>query len=187
MVALALSACESADSAPSSSVRYQPPTLPQLQARMQLVHPVPLDAGQLEAWLPEKLAGFELREREVTPLALGPVRELSARLVGVNAEGHYLALQLRDLAADSSTYLALFRRYLEEAPPETNLPATWLADNRGFGWIWQDPHSSLSYLEAGLWDRFHLRMRSNAPEAQALFRQMVQQLDLQALGLSNEP
>lgn len=99
-----------------------------------------------------------------------PVTE--GKLVGVNKDG-YVAMVITDYAADSSAFLNLYRRYLWESPAEPSPGLDWVKEYGGFAWIWKEDGSDIQYLEAGILDRFHLRVRSNLPDSDSLLQEVA--------------
>ena len=166
---LTLLACESV---PSAS---PPEGLPDLRERFAQGQPVP--ANRLETWL-EGLCppGMVLREAWAREVNLEGVRLCEGQMVATSEQG-YLAVIASDLAADSSAYLHLYRRYLAEAPAEPDPQLSWARHNGGFAWIWRETGTDIHYLEAGMHDRLHLRVRSNLPGAPALIRQVAANAD----------
>lgn len=126
---------------------------------------MPIEASVLEAWmLREVPSGYEVREVKASSVVIDGIPITEGRLVCTNEEG-YLTFLLTDYIQDSLSYLQLYHRYLEEAPVEPPVSLSWVADYGGFGWMWSETGTDIQYLEAGIFDRFHLRIRSNQPAA----------------------
>ncbi len=117
-----------------------------------------------------------LREAWARQLDIEGFQWCEGQMVATTGQG-YLAVIASDLAADSGAYLHLYQRYLAEAPAESDPELDWVMQAGGFAWIWQEAGSDIHYLEAGLHDRLHLRVRSNLPNAPALIKEVAARAD----------
>lgn len=159
-----LSCDDVSDQSPASA----PESIAHLSRRLAGNHEMPVEASVLESWmLGEVPAGYDVQEMKASSVVIDGIPITEGRLVCTNQDG-YLTLLVTDYIQDSLSYLQLYRRYLDEAPAEPPVSLSWTAEYGGFGWMWSEPGTDIQYLEAGILDRFHLRIRSNQVSANAL-------------------
>lgn len=158
-------ACESVS---GHFVESAPTSLRDLSRRLATNHGMPVEASKLENWMLREIpAGYDVQEIKASSVVIAGVPITEGRLVCTNQEG-YLTFLVTDYIQDSLSYLQLYRRYLDEAPAESPASLRWTGEYGGFGWVWSEPGTDIHYLEAGILDRFHLRIRSNQPSANTL-------------------
>ncbi len=162
VVAVALLRCGSPTPPPAL---VAPQSVQQLTSRLSSDLPPSLSEETLLAMIPTAMRGFEIKERKVRKMTIDGRDILEAQLVGVQPGGKYMACLLTDYGADSLSYLYLYRRYLQESPAESFAGSRWAQTWGGFAWYWSESGSEIYYLEAGLLDRYHLRLRSNVPDS----------------------
>ncbi len=165
-MALLVSAClpEGGDERFSS-----PTSLAELNARLSRQHGNPISPEKIESFLSSIVPHtFHLKEQSSSTLYMGGKPVSRARIVATNEEG-YLAVVVHDYVADSISYLRLYQRYLQDSPPEPPASLAWAGDYGGFAWIWQEAGTDIHYLEAGLFDRYHVQVRSNLTDAASVF------------------
>lgn len=127
----------------------------------------PMSEAQLESWLRDQTpAGSTIQELHVSSVIMGHIPITEGRIVWKENNG-YVALLVTDYAADSSSYFTLFQRYLQASPPVPDPLLSWAGDYAGFAWTWQESRTPIYYLEAGLFDRLHVRWRSNFPQEES--------------------
>lgn len=121
--------------------------------------------------LREVPVGYEVQEIKASSVVIDGIPITEGRLVCTNQDG-YLTFLVTDYIQDSLSYIQLYRRYLDEAPVEPSASLSWTAAYGGFGWMWSEPGTDIHYLEAGILDRFHVRIRSNSVSANSLLSRM---------------
>lgn len=150
------------------SVESVPRSLTHLSQRLAVHRGMPVEASVLESWmLREVPSGYDVQEIKASSVVIDGIPITEGRLVCTNQEG-YLTFLVTDYIQDSLSYLQLYRRYLDEAPAEPSASLSWTATYGGFGWMWSEPGTDIQYLEAGIFDRFHVRIRSNQASANSL-------------------
>jgi len=162
----------SCDSVIDTAAVPAPKSMGDLSRRLAGRQGIPVEAAALESWMiAEVPPGYEIQEIKASSVIIGGIPITEGRLVCTNQNG-YLTLLLTDYIQDSLSYLQLYRRYLDEAPAEAPASLEWVGQYGGFGWLWSEPGTDIQYLEAGILDRFHLRIRSNQPSAGSLLRKI---------------
>lgn len=175
-----LLACESV----SQDVGSAPRSLSHLSQRLAEHVESPVEAGRLESWMiAEVPEGYEIQEVKASSVIIEGIPLTEGRMVCTNENG-YVTFLVTDYVQDSLSYLQVYRRYLEEAPAEIPASLTWTVDYNGFGWMWTEPGTDIHYLEAGILDRFHLRIRSNQPSAASLLAKLGKEKNWKGVFLS---
>ena len=172
---LAISLFASACAPDVGSSHLSPPgTLQGLQERLSDNPAAPVSPESMEVFLRGLVRDpYQIRDLSTRDNAVSGRHTTSGELVMSGKSGAYIALVFHDLVADSAAYLQLYERFLEEAPPEMPKDMRWVERYGGFGWIWEEPGSDLHYLEAGLLDRLHIRIRSNLPDAAGVLMELA--------------
>lgn len=116
--------------------------------------------------------GSSVQELSATSFTIAGIPRTEGEVVWADESG-YVALLITDYAADSLSYLELYKRYLAESPAEADPQLSWAGKMQGFAWIWQEAGTPIQYLEAGIFDRFHIRLRSNFPEGDTFLKRLA--------------
>lgn len=157
-----------------ADLRQGPPeTIGILQQRFESTPPV--SSSQLEGWLQAQIpTGTSAQELSATCFTIHGIPRTEGEVVWSDESG-YVALLVTDYSADSLSYLQLYQRFLTESPAEADPELSWAGDMQGFAWNWQEPGTPIHYLEAGLFDRFHIRLRSNFPHGNAFLKELAKE------------
>lgn len=150
----------------------------QLELRRNKGDTLPVLPADLLAFCPDVWPPFERKEANSSGIYEKSAFLSQATTVYLQPEGGFLELYIADYAADQGAFLKLIRRFEKVKDDSDPLKKVWPEKERGvFAWEKLDRQSQLHYLEAGVYARFHILLRTNLPEGRQSLAQAWEKLD----------